>query len=1338
MTSQIIIFKPPEDIQIKTNKTERQILYEQFAQNASIPSYHFNTFMEMVETDEISRNPQSTLPSILIKYILQFCTPIIRDIPDFNIRLKTVDVFNKKKTDERDTLKTYYNISLQLEHSIECVIENANKKNILKKITIPKHVTFSVIGIILPNSFIKRIDKTFLNYAQSLNVTEILNSGNFGLMEFQSKTYTQYRIPEIRTKNIYNGNDIVYFTSDADSLHKLKIISRYIKYTDRFYDRNIRMIYNYLYDLPFITHIKEQNALYNIFHPEFLTKEKNIQHNSAEKQMASLIKIKLSNSELQNDFVFSHYHLFDSIQKIMILGISHPISKKILQNLDQIQSFDNTISDYNRKKFRKRLEYAKKQAIALNKFQTTNLDKLTSIQHKIINLEFDKMEKYYTALKKHGADFKVVDSLFWAIANGKTKIMETRLNEISKIVKIPSNLEDPKLHMLQNTHKINLICPHVIAKVKKILKPTKNEIQKSGIIREYLINKFSLPVNVDGYFCRICGELLADADDEEVSKYIAGKRVSFVMEIDRLKTQIWKEVAHIMTVYVKFKNAVNIKNLITSVTDTLRPELGTIEFNLSKIKTNSKDSIKELMSIYTSIYTMALVVNMIMKNYGQITFSMRPSKGGGRKNKSRSKKKRKKSSKRRKKQSPIMESSGSDADDDESEYIMHDNSNTSKESDDKLHKGGNMEKSQMRLKNIINNALFIILLSKNVTINNVTSMSNDSIKPILIKAYKWVTSLKQGSTQEKNVNERENIVFQKDKIYKYVVYVLDLVNHYSKNSSKNKTYSVKDVLGRSWPTIESEFKDKSIYETATIPPLWENTEFSKYKYESFKFLMEYVKLKLYDENAVPYSLALAEHDDKYNFLHKLEQKIHNDYKTSILRPFNDIAVHENFMLKFNDFRPKCIKIDKIYDNSGIKHKFDIYIYQKGDSKGLLSGPKKELKKKDILEWFKNIDSKKTDDFKHWFIVDERCSVCKTLLSNTKNVSIERELNKRNAIIVFYKYYENICPKGELHNFIISEQKKKEDACSKCELTRKMFDSLDTSYYKKFLSIYEKMQNEKRKLEKNDVSKLCSTTKEIEPIKKFPVWQINNAPILELSRTFKIKYNIWINIGLTINSNYKLIENEKINPSSNASDRSLVLRNIQLFSYYLQIVKIYYLIKNYTIIEHLPYDLKQILSKNKISNLNKKLIDVDKDIPLKYYYYKKNATPIIVSNFLLYSISNTILTIHKSMKKNNINVTDELILYIIKSIIDDEKLLSKPDLTKFKASVIAKNDIDESLPIDISDIDGDDVQNGYVSAVESEKSLLEMEDTNPDNEFATGDLDIEADEQENLMGNPMDF
>jgi hypothetical protein len=127
MSTNIIVFQPPETREISISKTETEIFYERLEKQASIPGYHFKTFMEMEEFQKKKETVKTTIPSIMIKKILPYCTPIIKEIPDFTVKTKTVDIFSKKVDVERK--QTYYNVSLQLDRPVKCIVENIKNVN---------------------------------------------------------------------------------------------------------------------------------------------------------------------------------------------------------------------------------------------------------------------------------------------------------------------------------------------------------------------------------------------------------------------------------------------------------------------------------------------------------------------------------------------------------------------------------------------------------------------------------------------------------------------------------------------------------------------------------------------------------------------------------------------------------------------------------------------------------------------------------------------------------------------------------------------------------------------------------------------------------------------------------------------------------------------------------------------------------------------------------------------------------------------------------------------------------------------------------------------------------
>ena len=1265
----IVVFTSPETVDVQLNKTEQEIMYDNFIKTKSLDVHHYPTFMEMENLKKSELITKSTIPSITIKKILQYCTPIIKDVPLFSVKTEKVDIFKKKKIAVRTS--EYFNISTQLENDIICkfiddnMIEKHARNNTM---VVPKHTNFKIIGVIIPKIITKDYNTTTVNFFKCQKIIDLLTSGNFGLTEFQSQLFIQSFIKKL--KPAQHDDTRIYFKNYEDSLLQIEVIYEYIKYVQEYYKKNLVMVYQYLYNKPFTEHIKNQKKWYNTFNPSLnkpLIFEK---PNAVLNRISELINVSSADSNLANAFVMEKYDVYDIYKKIMMLGESSTISKLLFHELKNKQIILQRQIKYKKEKFLTNLEFAKKKAISINKFNIYDVSKLSTSQKKVVELEFIKLEKFYENAKKNKEDFDLVRSLIWANENGRKKLIEYRLKELMTKIKLPKNADISLLtEMVKSTSSVNLVCPHVLARANKLIEPVKSDLHQSGEIRQYLINNFSLPKVVDGYYCKICGQLLADADDESVVQFIAGKRVSQFIEHDRLRVLIWKECAHIITSYVKFKESVNYKNIINSITNALRGEMGSLESTLIKIKSNSKDGIKDLMGVYVCIYIFSIVVHMISNNYGHITFSMRPSKQGG--------------------------------------------------CGEKY--GGNAPKNGKIVQNILNNALYLILRIKNVALNNLSSIKPESVKPILIKAYKWSAKLQTSKIKSDIDETTDKSELYKDPVYVYAQYVY-MQTQYKKNKADSKA-KVKDILGRTWETVENEFAQNiSMYATLNEFEDWGDS----HKYGSYKKIHSYVSKKMYSQTAQPYSSILQDHDDEFSHLLVEDDKRNNEYTYSEARPYTNINLLDNFMLKFNDFRPHKIHIDKYYDNNGDKHVFNIYVYQYANNRGVLNGTKKEFTKEDRIELLKSHDDKHYQMFQNMYMVDLRCSKCKVLWSQTKNKTVERSLMKKENKGLFYKYYENKCPKGELH---IYKLVKNTQSCSKCGITSYDINTHSDKYYRKFLSVFEKSHKKKSQLNKKEIDKLIYKKKERVVIKTFPKWKIDNSDILQISRIFKIKYNVWINLGLTINHNFVHIEKDKINPSININQSTSNLRNLQLRNYYLRVVKFLHTIKNYDIIDFVPYDLKNIMQKNKVRDLDKKLINSNSNILLMYNYYKSHELPSVVSNFLLYQISNTLLKLFKSMKQHNMSVASDLIKYIINEIIKSERLLSTPNLAEFSTTIFKTNtaEVDGTVLSNDDNVIVDDM-----SSADDVKDIYEQSDDDANDDiFNTGDLDMASGEDAEL-------
>ena len=1279
MSFTISVLQPLEKIDIINNKTEQEILYENFQKQASIPEYHFKLFMEMHNSYKPDIN--TNIPSILIKKILPYFIPIIKEIPNKSVKKKHVEIY--KKTIVEVKTNDYYNISTQLDKPILCKFEHETKS---RYITIPKNTTFLIIGLEL-SSIKKHIDNSFPNYLLSIDIIKTLKTGNFGLIDFQHDIYTQSRIDDINTK-IKIKDSSTYFTDDKDALTQIGKLSIYINYINNYYEDNYLMVYKYIEQSFFKSQIRNEIKNYNIFNV------KNDHVNIKKNNIISLIE-KITHSKIIGDdyyvnFMMSIFNLTDMYNKLKILGLENPINKKYIQYIHTKNKYNDANILYGMNKFKQLLEYAKKKSISINKFNISDMNKLNETQKEIINLEFIKSESHNNNYKKYATEFDVVNSLFYAISIDSKFLISNKLDEISQIVKIPAKIED-EIKMIQINNKISLICPHVIFKARKMVDTYKTDLLKNGTIRIEIIDKFALYTD-DGYYCKICGELLAELDDDELLKYIAGKRVSFTIDNDILKIKIWKDVVQILTTFIKFKYPTNINKIASSITDILRGEMGYIESNFYKIKSNSKDNINHLITLYTVIYTYAVISHMIINNYGKIAFSIKPpiksKKIGGRVKKTIIDNK-----------SPIIEYKK-----DKSPVLEN-----------------KVNKSIMQ--NIINNAFYMIIKTQNVLINKINNISDDSIKNILLKAYRWISSTTSQSIIDNNIIEDDHDKIKHNIIYQYASYIKSMHDHNNikkEDVTKNiHNYSIKDIMGRDINTIISDAKNnKSIYETIIIPKPFASDENSKYIYDSFVKTIEYIKNQLYNKPIIPISIFVKEHDDKYKYLIDIENKMVQNYYLEYARPLITIPILNYMTDKINNFKVDNIKIEKYYDNNGIKHIFNTYIYQKY-IKGTKSGSVKEYTRKDIELMLSTNNVKLLNELKYSFIVDKKCSVCDVLLSNVKNKkNIEKILNEKININTFFTHYENRCPNGELHDFYDN----KNNTCKKCNITQKIIETHDLKFYNKYYNKFKQVYSDKTDTFKKYLNNVNIVNKLKNKQDTYTKWKINNSTVLELSRVFNIKYNILINLGLSYNIKYQLIESEKINPHIDIPDDILTVRNNTLYGYYLKVVRIYNQIRHYNILDNIPYDLKNIMASNTVVDLDKILPNLDNTILKKYTYYIETDLSCVVSNFLLYSICDSIVNIYNNLIKNSINKPKDICNYIIDSIIISEKLVSEPNITIIKDD---SNEYTEDLTNDLND--DQDLELDY-----NDKSLEDLNDDDfqPD-DFSTADLDMDDADEENF-------
>ena len=1345
MTSKIIVFQPPEQKEVSLTKTERELLYEDLEKYSPLDSHHFKAFYDM-ETEEIESNVvDSTIVSIMFKYVASCGFPIVREIPKLNLKVRRRTF--RKKLEKEHVTKDYF-FTMQFSRITPGFTKGG------QSLMLAPDVYYQVIGIKMPKDLRTFRDTSIPDLESVVNIFDLTTMGRFGLKNRNINKYVQSRPHFLHPKsqNSFDGKTIIFENSD----HALEIIKNIIdkvKTREEYYDTYHASVYTSLRFSPFVK-FREIMASKSEKVDEW--GEVSLEPMKTTPEIDKVREAyKGTLSKYSNRF---HHDLWNAeitniFEKVKLLGIGHPKSQETINGLIEKNRIEKTIKFQKKQKSDSYLEFAKKQAIAFEKFKIKNLHELSKKQNDIVELEYKNIKKIEEGTKKMSESVKLVGQLYESVEELDYRSMRGILSQIKKLVpakELDGKLEE-KTALIKDTQDTSIVCPHILVKTNELIKAG-GDPYKMSHVREHVITWFALPDVSLGYFCRVCGALLAEQDEEELVQFLNGQRVNSFSGIDRRQSLIWKEVAHTISTFVKFKDAVNLKKIITSVTSAISGEIGMIETKLTKVKTNNNDSIQDLLRIYIAIYTYAVIVHMIYLNYGKITFVTKEARRGGAFkvlgvdgccDTFGDPTSMQGGSSKTKKHGTIevlgVDNCSDSGSDDESPFVQTKKKMGRNEKKIKRVKRVLQKEDKKRLQNIFRSAIELIIKSKNALLNKLSNISIDSIKPLLIRAYQWVVSLKTDLGSSDTVRQHNTAHFLSiDPIYEYIWYAHSL-KAFSEKKGQPELTDIKRYLGRTLTQIEEDYEaGKSIYETARTVEPWGKTKKAKYDYGSYSYLFNYTKNKTYNFDIVPEHEVISTFAKKYKYLDELADSIHQETMFRLMNPTYGFTLVNDLVRTHNNFKPFRINVADYYCLDGVKHNFNIFVFHKILPSGILDSKKTmEVTAKEVQGWFGKKDVEKIKDFKNYHFTDEKCSNCSAYLSKiTKGKDLDKKLEKLDEMKAFYDYFENRCPEGNLHDYKIDAKKDIEN-CSKCGFTRKFLDTLNVKYREKYKTKYKEILEERKKYDQNSLKEFKKISKKFNAnIKKYPAWTINNKPILQLSRTMSVKYNILINLGLSEGRKFENIEKEKENPHINSTVEEDILRNQYLRDYCLWVLRSYYLMKNYNILHNVTYALKEIIESNRaagLENIHEALPEIYDEFNEKYMYYHRALKPKLLSNFLLNFLCESLNKIMEHMSNTKLaKLGKDFVKYGVDSIVQSEKDVSKPSPLSL---IINKG---ESSTHNDAMVAGDEFYD-ISEDNDAGKALDELGDSSDGDDFARGDLDLDMDSgmSDNFMANPMD-
>jgi transcription elongation factor Elf1 len=395
--------------------------------------------------------------------------------------------------------------------------------------------------------------------------------------------------------------------------------------------------------------------------------------------------------------------------------------------------------------------------------------------------------------------------------------------------------------------------------------------------------------------------------------------------------------------------------------------------------------------------------------------------------------------------------------------------------------------------------------------------------------------------------------------------------------------------------------------------------------------------RLYKFKAIEQKILLAKH--YFNSNSELELKVKNTCK----------------------YIPQDIPISLLYDENGIKHKWDIYCYE--DEELTLN----QLKSKD--DW--------SDP-----VLDVKCSICGIRKLNIKTLDvkkIQKSLTAMAEIDGFYIFYESRCPEGDIHSWNNKQ-------CKKCGIQVKYITNRDSNakeYYHKYYDIFKKMSNDV-KLGKDSMDKDNNVDKHNDKHKhknedkhkneaKHKNEDIDFSWVIKLSKLFSLNVHTLELIGCT---QFQLFDDiiagnkSKMDPIESIYDARIYNADAEiryLFTMYSLLANADKM-PNYTIITILE---KSKIPKYEYKNLHKYLPKINSEKYNNDYGNAKNTLPPDeIFRFTILHLCYFIVKITEGIKKiesEDAQFTEVAInhlcmefgRFIITKIINNQKLLSIP-------------------------------------------------------------------------------
>lgn len=845
----------------------------------------------------------------------------------------------------------------------------------------------------------------------------------------------------------------------------------------------------------------------------------------------------------------------------------------------------------------KKIEAAIRETPTLKSFPDKILDILPANEASLIKQEYQRRQKYTAAYFSNKCPHLSVMKKYRAAVNQAAS--KTLFNDVRNYF----GEKTGGLHYCRLC-KFEIMCSHEVEYTENMFAGTQPSQIKANM------NKYiDFSIHLRSIFCKYCGEIISTGES-----FIATESNQIMDE--ELKTFLWVEVAVLMKT-LKFDKLVDTSQLITSIRDSIYSFMFDMEKQILKSKTNTAAETKAKKKLYATIYAFAYIIRLVMSNKNISFKGFQPSA-----------------------KNPLVD--------------------------------------------IIKHVIGLIVSLRNVVIRDIVGMNQDIIKNSLIEAYKMMNHMGSQIISITEAPEDLNYIVKLDPVFKYV---------YKFNKSVSMNLASKkggSKITKPKSTKLSKLTKQKPQDTALINELIGIDNFSKIKRPQignieFKWAPSY---KIVDVNQ-PHMVIIKK--SFMQFMNSVENRVYDNkiYKESGIKPprgdplaiaapitlgvyldnwkqWDEINAQENIYLFYKKaqtaktftvthfgktestrmFFKQHDLLSRVYDEDGNLHKFEIGVFRvAGDAENA----KDNITEQTAGQLATAINKGVVENLK---LIDYRCSVCKILKSETVKLSeskIRESIESKTSSGNFFRFYEQRCPEGNVHEF-------DGNVCKKCglDLTWKPQSVFGIEYYKKYRGLYVKQREEfKTNIVFTEPHQVPETGTE------FKDWNHNFNSILQLAKIADVNSKAIAALGDTEKIDYNEIISGTFIPAE--TEEYYITRNYKITSYIRGLLLEYNLLRNYQKIIKPSREIIALIDdskfpKHKLNELPVLLPERNDDI--KELDFQRQRKPRELTNYLIQRFCEISMLIMDTGNKQTEELRKMFVIRFVKKILRGEELLSK--------------------------------------------------------------------------------